>query len=282
MSSFSTLWQSILGAMQHISFSDVLDIGLCWFFMYQLLKWTKRTAAYGILKGILALIGIRFVTYILQLNALGWVIDSFLSTGSIIIIIVILFQPEVRRMLENIGTTAQRLNGTLTADESERLVDDLTRSILSMSNRRTGVLIVFERKGSLGDIIATGTRIDGFISGALLENIFEKNTPLHDGAVIVRGTKIIAAATYLPLSDDRTIAKNLGTRHRAGIGITARTDCVSLIVSEETGSISIAQNGQLRTHIDEPALRNFLTSMFVQENEKSDSLFAFLKRRVAK
>ena len=191
---------------------------------------------------------------------------------------MILFQPEIRRVLERLGRSGKQIGGLFDATtyESEAFVRDVQRAILSMSRRRVGMLVVFERKTALGDIIHTGTLVDGVISGALLENIFEPNTPLHDGAVIVRGTRVIAAGCFLPLSDDLNLARELGTRHRAALGISTVSDSVTIVVSEETGAISIARDGKLVRYIDSKALQDLLESLFLQ---KTSTPFPWVKRR---
>jgi diadenylate cyclase len=160
--------------------------------------------------------------------------------------------------------------------KSSELVHDMHVTILSLSHRRVGALIVFEQKTGLGDIVGTGTRIDGLLSGALIENIFEPNTPLHDGAVIVRGNMIVAAGCFLPLSDDLSVSRELGTRHRAALGVSSVSDSVTIIVSEETGAISIARDGKLVRYIDSKALHNVLESLFLQTG--STTVFGWTKR----
>ena len=148
----------------------------------------------------------------------------------------------------------------------EELIDDLHKTILRLSRRRVGALIVFEQKTGLGDIISTGTPIEGLVSGALIENIFEPNTPLHDGAVICRGSTLVAAACFLPLSEETGISRELGTRHRAALGVSTVSDCLVLVVSEETGAISLAHDGKLVRYLDSLALRNLLESIFLKKN----------------
>ena len=186
--------------------------------------------------------------------------------------LVILFQPEIRRMLEKLGRSGKRLGkGLFDASEmrGSELVRDMHATLLSLSRRRVGALIVFEQKTGLGDIIGTGTRIDGLLSGALIENIFEPNTPLHDGAVIVRGSTLVAAGCFLPLSDDMSVSRELGTRHRAALGVSIVSDSITIVVSEETGAISIARDGKLMRYIDSKALKNVLESLFTQASAGS-------------
>ena len=194
--------------------------------------------------------------------------DSILQSGTIIIVIFILFTPEIRRVLERLGRSGKAI-GKLISEAGnmgvEDLIDDLHKTILRLSRRRVGALIVFEQKTGLGDIISTGTAIEGLVSGALIENIFEPNTPLHDGAVICRGSTLVAAACFLPLSEETGISRELGTRHRAALGVSTVSDCIVLVVSEETGAISMAHDGKLVRYLDSVALRNLLESIFLKK-----------------
>jgi diadenylate cyclase len=259
---------------------DLLDIAIIAILIYKLIVWTKETRAYEVLKGIGLLFLCSIVSQLLSLTTLSWLLDSILTSGSIIIVIFILFQPEIRRVLEKLGRSGKRLGKAwfdASTMKSNALVHDMHVTILSLSHRRVGALIVFEQKTGLGDIISTGTRIDGILSGALVENIFEPNTPLHDGAVIVRGATLIAAGCFLPLSDDLSVSRELGTRHRAALGVSSVSDSVTIIVSEETGAISIARDGKLVRYIDSKALHNTLESLFLQPG--SASAFSWVKRK---
>ena len=170
-------------------------------------------------------------------------------------------------MLSRIGSNRlSRLFGGTSEVDSRRLIQDLKRSILHLSKRRVGALIVFERRSGLGDIAATGISLNAEISGALIENIFEPNTPLHDGAVVVRGTTVIAASCLLPLSDDTKVARELGTRHRAALGVSSASDCVVIVVSEETGAISVAREGKLIRYMDEKALTDTLEGLLLKDD----------------
>ena len=207
-------------------------------------------------------------TQVLSMYTLNWLLDSILQSGTIIIVIFILFTPEIRRVLERLGRSGKAIGklineaGTMGVED---LIDDLHKTILRLSRRRVGALIVFEQKTGLGDIISTGTAVEGLISGALIENIFEPNTPLHDGAVICRGTTLVAAACFLPLSEETSISRELGTRHRAALGVSTVSDCIALVVSEETGAISMAQDGKLIRYLDSVALRHLLESIFLKK-----------------
>jgi len=207
-----------------------------------------------------------WVADVLRINAVSWLLGQIISMGFLVIVIV--FQPEMRRALEQLGRSKilRKLFGISSKPQNEERVEqhvsEIVRALSNMSRKRIGALIVFERQTGLGDVIETGTRVDAEISAPLIENIFEPNTPLHDGAMIVCARRITAAACILQLTDDNTISRELGTRHRAAIGITETTDAVSLIVSEETGIISMAREGKLTRHLDAKSLTILLTELF--------------------
>ncbi len=270
--SYNDIIKALISGFSQISWLDVLDIVIIAILIYKLIVWTRETRAFEVLKGIGLLFLCSIASQILSLTTLSWLLDSIVKSGSIIIVLVILFQPEIRRMLEKLGRSGKRLGkGLFDASEmrGSELVRDMHATLLSLSRRRVGALIVFEQKTGLGDIIGTGTRIDGLLSGALIENIFEPNTPLHDGAVIVRGSTLVAAGCFLPLSDDMAVSRELGTRHRAALGVSIVSDSITIVVSEETGAISIARDGKLMRYIDSKALKNVLESLFAQASAGS-------------
>ena len=278
--SYNSITKALASGFSQFSILDFLDIIIIAVLIYKLIVWTKETRAYEVLKGIGLLFLCSIVSQLLSLTILSWLLDSILTSGSIIIVLFILFQPEIRRVLEKLGRSGKRLGGAwLDASnmQSTALIRDMQTAILSLSHRRVGALVVFEQKTGLGDIISTGTRIEGLLSGALIENIFEPNTPLHDGAVIVRGSTLIAAGCFLPLSDDLTVSRELGTRHRAALGVSSVSDSITIIVSEETGAISIARDGKLVRYIDAKALSNVLESLFLQTGNAS--AFSWIKRK---
>lgn len=264
--SFTSIVKALESGLSQFFIQDILDILIITVLIYKLIIWTKETRAYEVLKGVGLLFLCSIISQLLSLTILSWLLDSILTSGSIIIVLFILFQPEIRRVLEKLGRSGKRL-GQAWFDASRMqntaLIRDMQTAILSLSHRRVGALIVFEQKTGLGDIIGTGTRIEGILSGALIENIFEPNTPLHDGAVIVRGSLLIAAGCFLPLSDDLSVSRELGTRHRAALGVSSVSDSVTIIVSEETGAISIARDGKLVRYIDSKALRDVLETLFI-------------------
>lgn len=277
--SYDEVIKAISSGLAQFTWLDALDIIIIFLLLYKLIVWTKETRAYEVLKGIGLLFLCSVASQLLQLNTLSWLLDAFLKSGSIIIVLVVLFQPEFRRVLERLGRGGKSIGSALfdaATLSSVEMIQDVQRAILSMARRRVGALIVVEQKTGLGDIINTGTPVDGLLSGALLENIFEPNTPLHDGAVIVRGSRIAAAGCFLPLSDDMNLARELGTRHRAALGVSTVSDSVTIVVSEETGAISLARDGKLVRYIDAKALHDILEQLFLQKNTAP---FFWTKRR---
>ena len=255
---------------------DYIDIAIVAFLIYQLVLLTHQTRAMQVLKGLAMIIVASYLSELIGLTALNWVLRSILNNG--MVALLILFQPELRKALEQIGRST-KLDRLADRDESERVVDEITQCLLRLSKRRVGALIVFEQRTGLKDVTETGTAIDSLISAPLLENIFEPNTPLHDGAVIIRGDRIVAAACVLSLSESSTISRDLGTRHRAGLGISETTDATVLIVSEETGIISMARGGKLTRHLDAESLRKVLRGMYHEEHTRLWQLIH--KRRIS-
>ena len=242
---------------------DIIDILIIAFLIYQLVLFTRQTRAMQVLKGLAVLIVASYLSEIIGLTTLNWLLRSILNNG--VIALLILFQPEWKRALEQIGRTAA-LGRSVGEDESEHIVNEISTCLMRLSRRRVGALIVFEQRTGLKEFADTGTLIDSRISAPLLENIFEPNTPLHDGAVIIQGDRVAAAACILTLSDSNSISHELGTRHRAGLGISENTDAIVLIVSEETGIVSMARGGKLTRHLDEDALKNVLRDMYHEEH----------------
>lgn len=241
------------------TFLNILDILLVWFVIYKILTLIKGTKAVQLLKGIFVIIIIRIITEYLGLTTLGWMTNQVIDYGFLAIIII--FQPELRRALEQLGRGKLfARSGMQEEEERGRLISAMTKSISYMAKRRIGALISIEKDTGLNDYIETGIQMNSDISSELLINVFIPNTPLHDGAVIIQKNRIAAAACYLPLSESPFISKELGTRHRAAIGIGEVTDAVTVIVSEETGGISLTVNGELHRDLSmeefEQRLRN--------------------------
>lgn len=246
---------------------DILDIAIVAFLLYRLLMLTRDTRASQVLKGL----GILFVLYwasdVLGFKALNWILNLVVNSGAVVL--VVLFQKELRSALEQIGrASSTRLDRIrqgdprVRIDMREKCISELTTAITNLSRRRVGALVVIEQQTGLKDVIESGTHIDAEISAPLIENIFEPNTPLHDGAVIIRGYRVEAAACILTLSENTSISRELGTRHRAALGISETTDSITLIVSEETGTISMARGGRLTRHLDGRFLRQTLESIY--------------------
>jgi len=266
----TSLWQTIENLVWNVihrpSFADLVDILVVAVIIYELLMLTRGTRGSAVLKGLMLLLLVVGVSNIFGLTALNWLLMSVVNNG--VLVLLILFQPELRKVLEQLGRSAHLEKGRSEAPaEGERVVEEIIRCLTNLSRRYVGALIVFERKTGLNDVLETGVPVDATISAALLENIFEPNTPLHDGAVVVRGTRVAAGACILTLTEGNGISHDLGTRHRAAIGVSETTDALVLIVSEETGIISMAQGGKLTRHLDQKALREILGQMYLQ-NQK--------------
>ncbi len=262
-----TLWAELRNLLWNVfnrpTIADFLDIFIVAFLLYELLMLTRQTRASAVLKGLVMLVLASWASDLLGLTALNWILLNVVNNGALVL--VILFQPEIRKALEQIGSGTIRKGGHGSQQANRAVVDELIACLLKLSRRRVGALIVLEQRIGLKDVIETGTALNSDISAALLENIFEPNTPLHDGAVVIRGNHIMAAACILTLSEGKGISRELGTRHRAALGITESTDAISLIVSEETGIISVARNGRLTRHLDRAALEELLAPLYLNE-----------------
>jgi len=246
-----------------MSITDILDILIVSVLIYEIAHWIKNTRAWTLLKGIMLLVFVAMAAYVFQLHTISWLINNTMGVGVTAAIIV--FQPELRNALEQLGRKNPIVN-FFSSDESrdekigytDRTIQEIVRATIEMSKVKTGALIVLEREVPLGEYERTGIPVDAKMSSQLLINIFEHNTPLHDGAVIVRSNRIVSATCYLPLSDSLEIGKELGTRHRAAVGISEVSDSVTIVVSEETGGISIAQGGRIYRGLTPQQLRDRL------------------------
>lgn len=263
MNLFEMIFETLKNSISIFTWRDVFDILVVSVMVYQILLLTKNTRAFLLLRGLVAILFLSGLTTWMGLSATSWLLNRALYAGSFLIIVI--FQPELRRGLEHLGR-GRLLNkkgqGNTLFTEDEQTVNDLVESMDNMAGRRIGALIIIQRLTGLKNIVVTGTRIDGRISAALLEQIFEPNTPLHDGAVIIQHNTILAAGCILPLTEEQNISKQLGTRHRAAIGISEVSDCLALVVSEETGSISIAQDGKLKRNLTPEQLREILIQQY--------------------
>ncbi len=276
---FTQLEQLFWNIFHRPTVVDILDILIMSVILYQLLKLVRRTRAVQVLKGVAVFVAISYLSDILGLKTLSWLFRSIINNGAIVILI--LFQPEVRKALEQLGRGAKLEHHKHEMSEDERVISEITTCLIDLSRRRVGALIVIEGKTGLQDIMDTGTAVDATITAALLENIFEPNTPLHDGAVIIRDTRVASAACVLNLSDSEGISKSLGTRHRAGLGISETTDATVLIVSEETGIISMARDGKLTRYLDEEKIVGILSGIYNGTGSGRNSLLKILKGKGA-
>lgn len=245
-----------------VRIQDIIDIIIVALVFYKLFSLIKETRAEQLTKGIFALFVFAKLSGFLKLYTINWLLENAMTVGVLAILIV--FQPELRRGLEYIGRS-RFFTKTFLEIKGESLtktVDEIVEAVASLSRQKIGALIVLERETGLNEVIETGTKIDGLVSSDLLINIFIPNTPLHDGAVIIKEDIIRAAACFLPLTENMGVSKELGTRHRAALGISEKSDTLSIIVSEETGAISIAENGNIARHLDSKTLRQILIDMY--------------------
>ena len=246
----------------NIRISDVLEILILAFLIYHILVWVQNTRAWVLFKGIIVIIAFLLVASLMQMNTILWIAKNIF--GIAITAVVIILQPELRKALEELGKNdfLEKLQLVKKRDEDGRFTDKTLQGILNactaMSKTKTGALIVLERNQSLADYAATGITLDAVVTSQLLVNIFEHNTPLHDGAVVIKRDRIVAATCYLPLSDNRAVSKELGTRHRAALGASENTDALIVIVSEETGAVSVAREGRLYRNLGADGLQEHL------------------------
>lgn len=251
------LLTNINSLIKTIGILDVIDILVVAYFLFRIYLMLENTRAAVLVKGLLTLGAIMFISRWLNLHVISWVLEKSMTV--LIVALPIVFQPELRRALEQIGRGRLfRKHGELDEYEVDEMVNSITSAAIVMGRRKIGALIVIEREIGLEERIETGVAIDGLISDSLLLNIFEKDTPLHDGAVIIRGNRIAAASCLLPLTEMRNLSQELGTRHRAALGISEQSDAVILVVSEETGTISLARNGTLQRYLTADDVKEFL------------------------
>lgn len=270
MADILEMFHSWMSFLPKITYRNIVEIIIIAVLIYEILLWIKNTRAWTLLRGLVFILGFAILTYILRMDTIMWILGKTALVATTALIII--FQPELRRALEQLGS--KNLVSILlpfddakrnSDDFSEKTVSELVRASFEMAKVKTGALMVIERGGALKDIERTGIEVDGVVTSQLLINIFEHNTPLHDGAVVIRGNRVAAATCYLPLSDNGSINKALGTRHRAAVGISEVTDSLTIVVSEETGRVSLAEHGELRRIEDADSLSRELKGLFVQE-----------------
>ncbi|MCM1056225.1 MAG: diadenylate cyclase CdaA [Firmicutes bacterium] len=263
---FST-YRTTIGA------GDILEILIIAFLVYYILAWMKTTRAWQLLKGLIVICVVLLLAFIMDMSTILWLAENLLSFA--VIVIAVVMQPELRHALEQLGKKNFLPSGVFSDASkreqelfSEKTINEIVKASFEMGRARTGALIVIEQNESLRDYERTGIEVDGIVTSQLLINIFEHNTPLHDGAVIVRGNRITSATCYLPLSDNLDLSKELGTRHRAGVGISEATDSLTVIVSEETGKVSVAYEGQLERGLTSDELKERLQRTLNRQSEE--------------
>ena len=248
--------------LPRVGFLDVLEMIILAFLLYQAMKWMKNTRAWAVVKGLAVILIFMAIAEVLDMTTIIWIGKSLFTLVAVAIIVAL--QPEIRRLIEDLGKNNFLTNLVLLGEKqidgrfSDKTKNEIISACYEMGRARTGALIVIEADSTLEEYERTGIEVDGIVTSQLLINIFEHNTPLHDGAVIIRGDRVQSATCYLPLSDNRSLSKDLGTRHRAGVGISEVTDALVIIVSEENGKVSVAQNGELFRSLDVMDLRKKL------------------------
>lgn len=270
-----------------INIGDVIEILIIAFLLYYLLKWTKTTRAWSLLKGIIVIVLFLLVAFLANMDTILWIAQKIINYAVFALLIVL--QPELRKGLENLGRKnmlASIITSGVHHGESENItadtISELVKACTTMGKAKTGALIVLQRNESLTDYETTGIAIDAKVSGALLINIFEKNTPLHDGAVIIVGNRVTSATCYLPRTESLKVSKALGTRHRAAIGASENTDSVTIVVSEETGRISLAVDGELENIPDGESLRTRLSAYMLGTSDEDSGKSKRTRKRKKK
>lgn len=254
-------------SLSGVTRTDIVEIILITFMIYAILVWVKETRAWALLRGVLVIGAFLLIAFFTGMTTIIWIAERLISLA--VIAVVVILQPELRKALENLGQknilanlfSLDMLKASVNARFSDRTINEIVKACVEMGRAKTGALIVVEHKQRLTDYEKTGIDVDALVSSQLLINIFEHNTPLHDGAIIVRGDRIVSATCYLPLSDNMLLSKELGTRHRAGVGISEVTDSMTVIVSEETGKISVAYGGRLHRGLTADELQGYLSEI---------------------
>lgn len=250
--------------------TDIIDILIVTYLIYKVILIIRGTKAVQLAKGILVIVGVWFLSSLFQLKTLEWILNNAITYG--LFAIIVIFQPELRRVLEQLGRGRLFSRGTVVEEQHKQMTDAIVKASSYMAKRRIGALMSIERKTGLNEYIETGIPLHGYLTSQLLINIFIPNTPLHDGAVIIRGNEVVAAACYLPLSESPFISKELGTRHRAAMGVSEVTDSLTVVVSEETGGITVTKNGELFRDISEERLTEILQTELNESEKNAGSL----------
>lgn len=262
------VFEFLVGIFKNFSIMDFIDIIIVAYVIYRIMLIFKQTRAVALIKGIMALAMVTVISEVTSLTTLSWILNTVWTVG--VLAIVILFQPELRRALEQFGR-----GGLLTTPFKTRpdtsiaeAIDEVVKAVAILSKNKIGALIVWERETGMRDYMETGISIDSLVSSSLLINIFIPKTPLHDGAVMIRNGRVVAAACYLPLTSNNNISSEVGTRHRAALGVTEYSDAIAVVVSEETGGISFAVDGQLKRYLDTKTLAEQLTHYLIEEHQE--------------
>ena len=279
------LWTTVRNMLWNLTHRlgiiDIIDILIVAAIIYELLLLTRHTRGSALLKGLFLLLVIMVVSNLLGLKSLNWLLLAILQNGALVL--VILFQPELRKALERMGRSKllTKSNRRNVDEERDTVISEIVQTVVDLSRRRVGALLVFERQTGLEDVIETGTRLNAEVSAPLLENIFEPNTPLHDGAAVIRDDQVIAAACILPLAEASGVSRELGTRHRAAVGISENTDAAVVVISEETGIVSMARDGVLKRPLSTDELKAFLNDYYSITNSGLSSFLRKLFKRRA-
>ncbi len=270
--------ETVLSIIYNIRPMDVVDVIVVAFFIYKILQFIKETRAEQLVKGLLLLLFATRISDWLKLYTVSWILRNTMTLGMIALIIV--FQPELRRALEYIGRGSlfSKYIVPVEKDHLGELKSSISNAVAYLKQRKTGALIIIERETGLSEVADTGSRLNAHISEELLINLFNTNAPLHDGAVIIRGDRLLAAGCVLPLSHNKNLSKNLGTRHRAGIGITENSDAVAIIISEETGDISVAIDGKLSRFLDVKSIERIILNIYENQSAKSNAFTTLLRK----
>ena len=285
MAGFNAFWSQILYAVSNIRFFDIIDIAVIAYIIYQLVKFLRDSRAAQLVKGLVVLLAVYLLAAWFELVTLKWLLT--IVGESLLVVAVIVFQPEIRRLLENVGRSNLRKIGKNQLIDSERenkekCIGSICKAISNMHENKIGALIVFERETHLGEIINTGTMVDAVISDELIQNIFYPKSPLHDGGMVIRENRVMAAGCILPLTANADLNSQLGTRHRAAIGMSEVSDAIVVVVSEETGIISVAHDGKIERGFNQISLREYLNEQLITEQENEKSIYKEWLERVFK
>ena len=275
---FETFISNIPTSFFTLRLTDILDIAIVAYLFYKLSGLLRETRAGTLAKGIVLVLIFAWISNYLQLNAINYLLSNLTQFG--ITALIVVFQPELRRTLEKVGRTNFSTLFSSVKDENEAIAAELASAACAMSSRRIGALIVLERGTKIGDIVRTGCEIDSRVSSELLINIFIPNTPLHDGAVIVRDNRIAAARCILPLTQNETLSQEFGTRHRAALGLSESSDAAVIVVSEETGKISFVSNGNMSRNYTEETLKKMILKTLSSESAKNEGTLSKWKERI--